>query len=133
MALYRLSGGVSSRANATAINCAKGSFVTHPFDSARTMLNFFWPGSFPDPLHLPFEPEEAAPEPKLEKMPGALLSVSEVASIFGVTEDTIRKWARAGKITSVRLSKVDVRFRQVDLDEFIRSRLNRRKSAFSHS
>jgi excisionase family DNA binding protein len=104
--------------------------VTHPFDSARTMLNFFWPGSFPDPLPLPFEPAEPAPEPKLEKMPGALLSVSEVASIFGVTEDTIRKWARAGKITSVRLSKVDVRFRQVDLDEFIGSRLNRRKSAF---
>src|ERR1700722_17638600 len=130
MALYPSLCRVSSRANETAIGYARGSFVTHPFDSARTMLNFFWPGSFPDPLHLPFEPEEPAPEPKPEKTPEALLSVSEVASIFGVTEDTIRKWARAGKITSVRLSKVDVRFRQVDLDEVIRSRLNRRKSAF---
>jgi excisionase family DNA binding protein len=71
-----------------------------------------------------------APEPEPAKPVGALLSVSETALILGVTEDTIRKWARAGKITSVRLSKVDVRFRQADIDEFIGSRLNRRKSAF---
>jgi excisionase family DNA binding protein len=67
------------------------------------------------------------PEPKPA---GSLLSVSEVALIIGITEDTVRKWARAGKITSVRLSKVDVRFRPADVDEFIGSRLHRRKSAF---
>jgi excisionase family DNA binding protein len=75
-------------------------------------------------------PISDAPEPKPEKPQGSLLSVAEAALILGVTEDTIRKWARAGKITSVRLSRVDVRFRRADLDEFIGSRLNRRKSAF---
>ena len=74
-------------------------------------------------------PKEPPPAPD-PKPPGSLLSVSETAVILGVTEDTIRKWARAGKIGSVRLSKVDVRFRQVDLDEFIGSRLRHRKSAF---
>jgi excisionase family DNA binding protein len=76
---------------------------------------------------LPPSTEKSKPE---KKPPGSLLSVAEVASILGVTEDTIRKYAREGKITSVRLSKVDVRFRQVDVDEFIASRLHRRKSAF---
>jgi excisionase family DNA binding protein len=77
----------------------------------------------------PKEPKKAAPTPE-PKPPGSLLPVTEAATIIGVTEDTIRKWARAGKIASVRLSKVDVRFRQVDLDEFIGSRLHHRKSAF---
>jgi excisionase family DNA binding protein len=77
----------------------------------------------------PKEPKKACPTPE-PKPPGSLLSVTEAAAIIGVTEDTIRKWARAGKIAAVRLSKVDVRFRQVDLDEFIGSRLHHRKSAF---
>jgi excisionase family DNA binding protein len=79
----------------------------------------------------PNKPESAPPpEPK---PPGSLLSVSEVALIIGVTEDTIRKYARAGKIASVRISKVDVRFRPADVEEFIGSRLHRRKSAFRSS
>jgi len=50
----------------------------------------------------PIKPEPAPPpEPKPA---GSLLWVSEVALIIGITEDTVRKWARAGKITSVRLS-----------------------------
>jgi len=69
----------------------------------------------------------SAPEPK---PPGSLLSVTEAATIIGVPDDTIRRWARAGKISSIRVSKVDVRFRQVDLDEFIGSRLHHRKSTF---
>jgi excisionase family DNA binding protein len=77
---------------------------------------------------MPIEPDMApTPEPK---PPGSLLSDTGTATIIGVTEDTIRKWARAGKIASVRLSKVDVRFRHVDVDEFIGSRLHHRKSAF---
>jgi excisionase family DNA binding protein len=92
------------------------------------LLNLFYPGSFIDPLHLAIEePEKPVPQ---TKPAGSLLSVTDAATIIGVTEDTIRKWARAGKIASVRLSKVDVRFRQVDLEEFIGSRLHRRKSAF---
>jgi excisionase family DNA binding protein len=102
-------------------------FEQDPLQSPRALLNLFDPGSFPNPLHLPIEPEQTAAEPK---PPGSLLSVSEVAMMIGVTEDTIRKWARAGKIASVRLSKVDVRFRPADVDEFIGSRLHRRKSAF---
>jgi excisionase family DNA binding protein len=102
-------------------------FEQGPLQNPRALLKLFFPSSFPDPLHLPIEPEETA---LVSKPAGSLLSVSEVAIILGVTEDTIRKWARAGKITSVRLSKVDVRFRQADIDEFIESRLNRRRSAF---
>jgi excisionase family DNA binding protein len=102
-------------------------FEHDPLQSSRALLDLFYPGSFLDPLHLPIEPEKTASEPK---PPGSLLSVSEVAIILGVTEDTTRKWARAGKIASIRLSKVDVRFRPTDVDEFIGSRLNRRKSAF---
>jgi excisionase family DNA binding protein len=85
-----------------------------------------------NPSRTKVERKKTAPasEPKPH---GSLLSVSEAAVVLGVTEDTIRKWARAGKIASVRLSKVDVRFRQVDVDEFIGSRLHRRKSAFRSS
>jgi excisionase family DNA binding protein len=74
--------------------------------------------------------QAASPVKRPEKSPNDLLSVPEVAAQIGVTEDTIRKWARSGKITSVRLSKVDLRFRQADINEFIFSRLNKRKSAY---
>lgn len=68
--------------------------------------------------------------PQICTTSGTLLSVTEVATIIGVTPTTIRRWAKAGKLGHVRLSKVDLRFRRADIDEFVGSRLHRRKGVY---
>jgi excisionase family DNA binding protein len=65
-----------------------------------------------------------------QKPAPGLVSVSDVAAQIGVTDDTIRKWAREGKLSYVRLSKVDIRFRPEDIAEFISRRLHQAKSIF---
>jgi excisionase family DNA binding protein len=61
---------------------------------------------------------------------GKLLTVEEASQILRVTPDTLRRWSRSGKISCVRLSKVDLRYRLLDIHEFILSRLNKRKSVY---
>lgn len=61
----------------------------------------------------------------------ALVTVEEASKILRVTPDTLRKWSRSGKISCVRLSKVDLRYRHCDLNEFILSRLNKKKSVYN--
>jgi excisionase family DNA binding protein len=50
------------------------------------------------------------------------LSPSEAAAIVGVHEDTLKRWARDGKIRAFRTPGGHWRFRQADLDEFIAGR-----------
>jgi excisionase family DNA binding protein len=58
------------------------------------------------------------------------MTTDEAASLLHIAPETLRKWCRSKKISYVRLSKVDIRFRQQDLDEFIHSRLQKRRSPF---
>lgn len=49
-----------------------------------------------------------------------LLTVTEVAEILGVTEETVRRWLRAGKIEGVMLSrKAGWRVKPEALDRFV--------------
>ncbi len=48
-----------------------------------------------------------------------LLSTTEAAALFDVTDETIRRWAAARKIRHVRLPSGQVRFRRSDLDALL--------------
>jgi hypothetical protein len=54
--------------------------------------------------------------------------MTTAAGMLHIPAETLRKWCRSNKISYVRLSKVDIRFREEDLEEFIDSRLHKRKS-----
>jgi excisionase family DNA binding protein len=64
------------------------------------------------------------------KSPDRLLTSSEAATFLGIHTETMRLWAKTRKISYCRLGKADNRFRQSDLNEFVESRLNYRRSAF---
>jgi excisionase family DNA binding protein len=68
--------------------------------------------------------------PSFQASPEHLWSTEEAGQFLGVTKETVRDWCRDRKLTHVRLSPYDIRIRKADLDEFVGSRLNRRKSAF---
>lgn len=55
-----------------------------------------------------------------------LIDVHEAARILNVYVDTVRRWARTGKIKSILISsRGDRRYRLEDIEEFIRE--NRQK------
>jgi excisionase family DNA binding protein len=56
----------------------------------------------------------------------ALLTAREVGELLGVSPETILRWARAGKLPAVRLPSGAIRFREVDLDEWIADRATSR-------
>jgi len=59
------------------------------------------------------------------RLPGRMLSVKEVAFIFGVHGNTIRRWEREGLLKSYRIGpRHSLRFEQEDILEF----LNKSKS-----
>ncbi|MDX6273062.1 MAG: MerR family regulatory protein [Frankiales bacterium] len=45
-----------------------------------------------------------------------LLRVGEAAKALGVTPDTLRRWAKEGRVGHVELPSGQIRFRQADLD-----------------
>ncbi|MBF6589098.1 MAG: helix-turn-helix domain-containing protein [Ktedonobacterales bacterium] len=52
-----------------------------------------------------------------------LLTVPEVALQLGVTEETVRRWLRAGDLPGVRLArKAGWRIRAPDLEAFLQAR-----------
>jgi excisionase family DNA binding protein len=69
--------------------------------------------------------------PAFNSAPEHLLTCAEAAQFFKVHIETIRIWCRRRKLTYVRLGKCDVRFRKQDIDEFIQSRLNKRRGAYN--
>lgn len=48
-----------------------------------------------------------------------LLRVQDVSAKLDVTEDTVRRWARDGKIPCVRIGVRVLRFRESDLDRVL--------------
>ncbi len=54
-----------------------------------------------------------------------LFTTAEVAEVFGVDVQTVRRWEQAGRITCVRLPSGLRRFRREDIEAFL-------PDAFSH-
>lgn len=50
---------------------------------------------------------------------GALLTPAEVAVMFRVNPKTVTRWARAGKITSIRTLGGHRRFRAAEVERFL--------------
>lgn len=50
--------------------------------------------------------------------PARYLTAREVAEQFGVSSETILRWARRGHLPSVHLSNRAIRFRQDELEEW---------------
>lgn len=48
-----------------------------------------------------------------------LLTTGEVAKLFNTTSETIRRWAREGKIPSLPLPSGRVKFRREDVDKIL--------------
>lgn len=53
-----------------------------------------------------------------------MYSVQELAEKFGVTEHTISRWARAGKIPALRLAGKLWRFPKEEVDRWLESQRN---------
>ena len=48
-----------------------------------------------------------------------LLRTSEAATVLGISDETLRRWAADGLIRHVKLPSGQVRFRRSDLDEVL--------------
>jgi len=55
----------------------------------------------------------------------ALMSVEELAEIFGVSRVTIRRWRRSGKLEAVQVGR-ELRFRLSDVERLIGEPLRER-------
>ncbi len=52
-----------------------------------------------------------------------LLKLKEAGELYGVSPHTLRRWARIGKLPSVKLGGRTVRFRPEDLESVIKAHL----------
>jgi excisionase family DNA binding protein len=68
--------------------------------------------------------------PSFTSNPEHLWTTTEASAYLRIHCETLRLWVRERKINYIRLGAQDVRFRWSDIEEFIQSRLNHRRSAF---
>ena len=85
-----------------------------PLQNAGALLNLFYPGSFPDPLHLPIEPEETAPEPKR-----AGYDLDGAAAYLNMTRRKLRSLITQKRIRCTRIDSRNFLFGETDLTEFL--------------
>ena len=52
-------------------------------------------------------------------MTETLLTSPEVADLFGVSDETVRRWAKDGKLPVVELPSGRVKFRRSDIDAIL--------------
>lgn len=64
-------------------------------------------------------------------MKSQCLGVDDAATRLAVQPSTLRRWARDGKIESVRLGRRLV-FRESSLDSFVQANVREAKKAMSH-
>ena len=62
-------------------------------------------------------------------MTGQLLTAREVAGLLGVSAETVLRWTRRGEVPALRLPGGAIRYREDDLDEWLRSRYVYRDSS----
>jgi excisionase family DNA binding protein len=103
------------------------------FQNARTVLNAFYPGSFPDTLRLPFddEPAKTAPElaPAAEPKPSPEtaevdrpLTLKEASEYLKLPPSTVRDLCKRKKLSHARINYRNWRFRRSDLDAYLAKR-----------
>ena len=92
-----------------------------PYQSARPLLNALFPGSFPDPLHLPFEEKMATSE---------YLTMEEAAEYLRLTERQLRELIKAGRISYAKIDYRNYRFKRSDLDEWFGAYKVHRKGVY---
>ena len=101
-----------------------------PLQNPQALLNLFYPGSFPDPLHLPNEQKPALdPEPK----PGSdspYMDFNEACAYLRLTQRQPRDLCRDQNITHARIDYRTYRFKKSDLDEWFEAYKMRRKSVY---
>lgn len=49
-----------------------------------------------------------------------LLTTTEAANVLGVSDETLRRWAREELIRHVKMPSGQIRFRRADLDETLK-------------
>jgi excisionase family DNA binding protein len=94
--------------------------LTRPFNHPVTLLQALFPGALPDPL--------ADQETPKAKPAGALLSTEEAADCLAISAETLRRLCRRKAITFIAVTPHEYRFDRSDLEEYVNSRRNRRKS-----
>ena len=62
----------------------------------------------------------------MNRLPDAeiLLTPREVAELFGVDPKTVTRWAKAGKLTSIRTLGGHRRYRESEVRDLLKSHLN---------
>lgn len=98
--------------------------MINPYQSVKTVLNTFYPGSFP---LLPMEVAEPEPS-KPKKIAGSLLSSKEAAAYLGVSVATLRRLCDDRAITFIRVTAREYRFEPTELEVFKNARRYNRKS-----
>jgi excisionase family DNA binding protein len=100
----------------------------YSLQSAKTMLNTFYPVSFPS---LPFEIGEPNPpkKEKWEKVAGAALSSTEAADYLNISVRTLRRMCHRKSITFLKITPHKYSFDLHDPEEYKRSRRNKRRNA----
>jgi excisionase family DNA binding protein len=89
-----------------------------PFRSAKTVLQAWYSGSFPD---IPIE---------RETRPGEYMDVTEAAEYLRLSERQLRDLCRDEKITHARIDYRTYRFKKTDLDAWFEVYALKRKSVF---
>jgi excisionase family DNA binding protein len=86
------------------------------------LLNFWFPGQFRREDR--FRIEETPIKPN-----AALLNTDEAAEYLSISAETLRRLCRRKAITFIQITPSEYRFSRKDLNEYVSSRRNRRKSA----
>jgi excisionase family DNA binding protein len=84
------------------------------------LLNLWFPGQF--------SKENRFRREKTTKPNGALLNTEEAAEYLSISAETLRRLCRRKAITFIQITPSEYRFSQEDLNEYVSSRRNRRKS-----
>jgi excisionase family DNA binding protein len=62
----------------------------------------------------------------------ALLTAREVAERLSVTTETVLRWTRHGRLPGFRLPSGALRYRDADLEDWLRERATPRRGSVSH-
>lgn len=67
--------------------------------------------------------------PKPELNAEALLSPADVAKVFGVDSKTVTRWAKAGRLASIRTPGGHRRYRETEVEALLQSNTQTRAAA----
>jgi excisionase family DNA binding protein len=91
--------------------------INNPYD----LLNLIFPGNFSREKRFRIEKTQIKPN-------GALLNTDEAAEYLSISAETLRRLCRRKAVTFIQVTPSEYRFCRKDLNEYVSSRRNRRKS-----